>query len=137
MNTIIRNVLAVIAGIILGGLVNFGLIIIGGVIIPPPAGVDMMTPEGLAAGMSLLQPKHFLMPFLAHASGTFVSALVAALIAVNHKMKFAIGLGIFTLLGGIYAATIIPAPTWFIALDLVAAYIPMSYLGGKLAGNKQ
>jgi hypothetical protein len=26
----------------------------------------------------------------------------------------------------------IPAPAWFIALDLIAAYLPMAWLGAKL-----
>lgn len=29
----------------------------------------------------------------------------------------------------------IPAPTWFIALDLVVAYIPMAWLGLTLANR--
>jgi|TARA_B110000263_G_scaffold247202_1_gene259625 hypothetical protein len=28
---------------------------------------------------------------------------------------------------------ILPAPFWFISLDLIVAYIPMGYLGWKLA----
>jgi hypothetical protein len=133
MNPIVRNILAVIAGVIAGGIVNMGIIMASGAIIPPPAGADMTTAEGIKAAMPLLEAKHFLMPFLAHALGSFVGALVAALLATSHKMKFAIGIGAFTMLGGIAAATMIPAPTWFIVLDLVVAYIPMGYLGGLIA----
>lgn len=136
MNPILRNVLAVLAGVIVGVTVNMAIIIFSGKIIPPPAGADMMTPEGIKAALPLLEPKHFLMPFLAHALGTFVSGLVAALIAASHKVAIAFGLGVLTLLGGIYAATIIPAPTWFVALDLIVAYLPMAYLGGKLAARE-
>ena len=46
------------------------------------------------------------------------------------------GLGIFHLLGGIAAAVMIPAPLWFIVVDLVLAYIPMAWLGAKLTGAK-
>lgn len=90
MNPIVRNILAVVAGLILGGIVNMGIITISGSIIPPPEGADVTTPEGLKASIHLFEPKHFLMPFLAHAMGTFVGALVAALIAANRKMLFAI-----------------------------------------------
>ncbi len=137
MNNTVRNILAVIAGLVLGGIVNMTIITISGSIIPPPAGADLTTVEGLKAAMPLLEAKHFLMPFLAHALGTFVAALVAVLIAASHKMKLVIGLGVFNLLGGIAAVMMIPAPTWFSVLDLVAAYIPMAYLGGKLAAKKQ
>ena len=133
MNPIIKNILAVIAGIIIGGIVNMGIITISGSIIPPPDGADLTTTEGLKASMHLLEPKHFLMPFVAHALGIFVSALVAALIVATHKMKFALGLGAFSLLGGITAVLMIPAPMWFNVLDLTGAYIPMGYLAGTLA----
>ncbi len=86
--------------------------------------------------MPLLEPKHFLFPFLAHALGTLVSALVAALIAANHQMKITIGIGIFSLLGGIAAVYMIPAPTWFVVLDLVGAYLPFAYVGGKLVAKR-
>ncbi len=129
--------MAVIAGILIGFVINMGIILIGGSIIPPPEGADMTTIEGMKAAMPLLTAKHFISPFLAHAFGSFVGALVAALIAASHKMWFALGIGAFTLLGGIAAASMIPAPTWFIVLDLVAAYIPTAFIAGKLASGKR
>ncbi len=131
MNTTVRLILAVIAGIIVGGVVNMGIVMVGPALIPPPEGADMTTVEGLNAAMNLLEPKHFVPPFLAHALGTLVAALVAALIAGRHQMKIGLGIGAFFLIGGITASMMIPAPTWFIVLDLVAAYIPMGWLGGK------
>ena len=94
MNPILRNILAVIAGIIVGGLVNMGIITISGSIIPPPEGADMTTTEGLKAAMHLMQPKHFIMPFLAHALGTFAGAFLAGILAANRKMLFSIVIGI-------------------------------------------
>ena len=76
------------------------------------------------------------MPFLAHALGTLVGAFIAAKIAVSHKMRFALGLGVFFLLGGIAAVFMLPAPMWYNVTDLVLAYIPMAYLGGKMAVKK-
>lgn len=134
MNPILRNILAVVAGVLLGMVVNMGLITISSSVIPPPEGVDVTNMESLKANMHLLGPKHFIFPFLAHALGTLAGAFVAALIAATHKMKFALGIAAFSLLGGISAAFMIPAPTWFIVLDLVGAYLPMGWLGGKLAG---
>ncbi len=137
MNPIVRNIIAVVAGLILGGVVNMGIITISGSIIPPPEGADVTTPEGLKDSIHLFEPKHFLMPFLAHALGTFVGALVAALIAANRKMLFAIVIGLFNLTGGIVAVTMIPAPMWFNITDLVLAYIPMAVAGGKLGSRNK
>lgn len=133
MNTILRNIIAVVAGFLAGGLVNFGLISISGSVVPPPPGADLKTAEGLRAAMPLLGPQHFLMPFLAHALGTFVGSAVAASIAASRKLLCAMIIGVLTLAGGIAAAFMIPAPVWFIAVDLIAAYIPMSWLGWKIA----
>ena len=135
MNPIIKNILAVLTGIGVGSAVNMGIITISGSVIPPPDGVDNTTLEGLKAAMHLFEPKHFLMPFLAHALGTLAGAFLAALIAANHNMKFALGIGIFFMLGGIANVLMLPSPLWFTVLDLGAAYIPMGYVAGKLANR--
>ena len=137
MNPIIKNILAVVAGGISGSVVNMGIIMISGSIIPPPDGADVTTMEGLKASMHLFEPKHFLLPFLAHALGTLAGAFTAALIAATHKMKFALAIGVFFLAGGIANTFMLPSPAWFTVLDLAGAYIPMGYFGGKLAGKKQ
>ncbi|MEZ4779642.1 MAG: hypothetical protein R2786_09705 [Flavobacteriaceae bacterium] len=134
MNPTLQNILGVIAGILVGGIVNMAIVSFGPSIIPPPEGVDTTTMEGLQAGIHLFEPKHFITPFLAHALGALVGAFTAAKIAVSRKMRFALILGVFFLLGGIMAVYMLPeAPIWFSVLDLVLAYIPMGYLGGKLA----
>jgi len=133
MNPIVKNILAVLAGLIIGSIVNMGIIILSGSIIPPPEGVDTSDMESLKASMHLYQPKDFIFPFLAHAIGTLVGAIVAALIAASHKMKFALAIGFFFLLGGTMMVFQLPSPVWFNVLDIAGAYIPMAWLGFKLA----
>ncbi len=133
MNPIIKNILAVIAGFVVGSVVNMALLKINGTLIPLPEGADVSSMEGLKASMHLFEPIHFVAPFLAHALGTFVGAYLAAFIAASHKMKFAYVIGILFLLGGIANVFMLPSPLWFSVLDIVAAYIPMAYFGGKLA----
>jgi len=132
MNPILRNILAVIAGVFIGGALNYGIIMISGKIIPPPEGADLTTMETLKASMHLMQPKHFIMPFLAHALGTMLGAVVVTAIATKHKMRFAMGIGIWFLLGGTINVFMLPSPTWFTVADLVGAYIPMAYMGGRM-----
>lgn len=136
MNPILKNIIAVIAGFLIGSLVNGGIIMISASVIPPPDGADVTTMEGLKASMHLFQPKHFLMPFLAHALGTFSGAFLAAKIAASHQLKFALGIGILFLAAGITNVVLLPSPLWFSVLDLVLAYIPMAFLAGKLASGK-
>ena len=136
MNAILRNILAVITGIIIGSIVNMGIINISGTIIPPPEGADITTMEGLKATMHLFKPIHFLFPFLAHALGTLVGAILAAMIAANHKMKFALVIGLFFLIGGITNILLLPSPTWFAMVDIGGAYIPVAWMGATLVNRK-
>jgi len=136
MNPIIRNILAVVIGLIVGSAVNMGIILISGSIIPPPDGADVTTTEGLKEAMHLFEPKHFVFPFLAHALGTFFGAITAALVAANHNMKFAIGIGVFFLLGGIASVFMLPSPLWYTVLDLIGAYIPVAYVAGKIVERR-
>jgi hypothetical protein len=138
MNTTVKNILAVLLGLVLGSAVNMGIIMISGSIIPPPEGADTTTMEGLKAAMHLFQPKHFILPFLAHALGTLAGAFLTALIAANHKMKFALSIGGLFLIGGIINTVSLPSPAWFTVLDLVGAYIPMAWIGYKISeGTKK
>ncbi len=136
MNTILRNILAVVTGIVIGSIINMGIITISGSIIPPPEGADITTMEGLKASMHLFKPINFLFPFLAHALGTLGGALLAAWIATTHKMKFALLIGLFFLIGGITNILLLPSPTWFAVLDIGGAYIPMAWLGATLLNRK-
>jgi len=114
---------------------EYGLIILGGKTIPPPAGVNVADPESLKASMHLFHPIHFLFPFLAHAVGTVVGAVTAGLIYPRRQLTVGITVGAFFLLGGITNVLMLPGPFWFEAADLLLAYIPMGWLGAMLAGR--
>lgn len=133
MNPILRNVLAVIAGLVAGNVVNMGLIMISGNIIPPPEGVNPESMESLKESMHLFQAKHFIMPFLAHAFGSLIGGFVAVLLANSFKLQLALFIGFLFMIGGVYMVFVLPSPAWFTALDLGVAYIPMAWLGYKMA----
>src|SRR5262245_23878367 len=128
MKIILRNTLAVTIGLVVGGAVNMALIVASPHVIAPPAGADVTDSQSLSKSMHLFEPKHFVFPFLAHALGTWTGALLAFLIAASYRSVFAYAIGVAFLAGGIAAAFMIPAPVWFIILDLAAAYLPMAWL---------
>ena len=134
---LLRNILAVLAGLVLGSVVNMAIVMAGPSLIPPPAGVDVTNPETLAQSMHLFEARHFVTPFLAHALGTLVGAFVAFKVAASHKAAFAWTIGALFLCGGIAASFMIPAPAWFMALDIVVAYLPMAWLAIRLARGGQ
>jgi hypothetical protein len=131
MSPTVRNVFAVLAGVIVGVLVNATFVATCSRLIPPPAGVDMNDAESVASSIHLFEPKHFVLPFVAH--GTLIGALAAYLIAAKNKSRIAHIVGAVFLCGGIAACFIVPAPAWFIALDLCVAYVPMAWLATRLA----
>ncbi len=133
MNPVVKNILAVVAGIVVGSIVNMGIIMISGSIIPPPEGADITTMEGLKASIHFFEPKHFIFPFLAHALGTLVGAVIATKIAATRKLLMALLVGLFFLIGGTVNIAMLGGPMWFTALDIIVAYMPMGYLGYKLA----
>jgi hypothetical protein len=132
MKTFLRCVVALVLGPVVGGSVNMGIIVASPHVIPPPAGVDVNDAKSIGASIHLFEPKHFLFPFLAHALGTLCGAVVGFLVAARFQSTIAYLIGALFLAGGIAAASMIPAPTWFIALDLLVAYLPMAWLGAVI-----
>lgn len=135
-NPLLRNILAVVIGLIIGSLVNMGIVMLGPHVIPYPEGYDGTTVDNMKEGFHLLSSKDFIMPWLAHALGTLSGAVVATKIALTRHLTMALIIGCFFLLGGISVISMIPSPTWFTIMDLVGAYIPMAYLG-YIIGKKQ
>lgn len=132
MNPLVKNILAVIVGWIVGSILNMLLVQAGHAMFPIPD----VNPENLielAIAMPTLAPKYFVFPFLSHALGTLLGAIVTSLMAAKHHMKLSITIGILFLIGGILINYILTGPIWFVALDLIVAYIPMAWLGGILA----
>ncbi|MDX2110308.1 MAG: hypothetical protein SFY80_08725 [Verrucomicrobiota bacterium] len=135
MKTILRGILAVVVGFIVGSCVNMSLVLLGPHVIPPPHGVNVGDMESVRAAIHLFEAKHFVFPFIAHALGTFAGSVVAFLLAASSRPAFAVVIGVLNLAGGIAAAFMIPAPMWFLVLDLLVAYLPMAWLG-ILVGKK-
>ena len=136
MNSTLKNSLAIIAGLTIGGSINMMIIMISGSIIPPPNGIDVTTMEGLKEAMHLFEPKHFLLPFLAHALGTLSGAIIASKFAATKQKKMALLIGFLFFIAGAINVFMLPSPMWFNAIDLIGAYIPMAIIGWRLTGSK-
>ena len=124
---IIKNILSVIFGLIIGGIINMNILDFMMKIIPPPSGLDLNSTEGLKKAMPFFEPIHFLAPFLAHAIGTLIGALIVGFL--TKKLRLSLTVGVVFLIGGISMVFSVPSPLWFNILDLFLAYIPMAYLG--------
>lgn len=129
MSPLLRNILAVLIGFAACMMLNGFLLGAMMQLIAPPEGFDAND----LSTYELLRTKHLLSPFIAHALPSFIGGMLAARIAATFKMTFALVVGGLHMLGGIAAAYMIPAPGWFVVMDLTLAYIPMAWLGGKTA----
>tara|TARA_Y100000588_G_scaffold198419_1_gene212222 strand:+ start:2507 stop:2896 length:390 start_codon:yes stop_codon:yes gene_type:complete len=124
----LKNIAGVILGVVCGMIVNMSLIIGGHYMFPLPEYLDPMN----AINWALI---YFLFPLLAHAIGTFSGAFISS--KVWNNIAAALIVGIYFLLGGIYMVVILPAPLWFICLDLTICYIPMALLAWCLNKKEQ
>jgi hypothetical protein len=129
MKKIFLSILAVLVGLFAGAFINGGIINISGDIIPPPTGANLKTMKGLIDAMKIMEPKHFIMPFLAHALGTFIGAMLCSLVARSQKLILALSIGLTFFIGGFMMVLQLPAPLWFDLVDLIFAYFPMAWLG--------
>ena len=136
MVSLLRILLGTVVGVVIGGAVNLGIILAGSRLVPPPSGVDVNDPASINAHLGEYPPIQFAVPFLAHALGTLVGALVATLVAGRGRRVPAFIVGAMFLLGGIAMVRMLPnTPTWFIALDLGVAYLPMAWLGHRIVAR--
>jgi uncharacterized membrane protein len=111
------NLSRVIAALFAGSIINMCIVWLGQQWFPAPADFKNAL------------PLHFLFPFLAHAFGTLSGAMLMCWLKPKETRRYALIVGIIFLIGGISACFMIPAPWWFIAADLLLAYIPMALIG--------
>ena len=133
MNPILRNILALVAGFITANIVNIGIIQLGMNIVPLPEGMIPGDMDSLKEHIDVFEFKHYIFPFLAHAIGTLAGAFLTAKLAATHKLKLALAIGAIFLFFGIMMVVKIGGSMLFQACDILLAYIPMAWLGAKLA----
>ena len=122
----IRDVAAVVVGLIVGMAVNIALVNLNLVLFPMPEGVTFEDAEGLATYMTTLPLQAFLLIIVAHLGQAFVGGWVAARISTDRPMAVALIVGGLSLAGGVANMMMMPLPWWMwmeIPLYLVVAWI--------------
>jgi hypothetical protein len=136
--SIFKRTILIFLSIFIGAQLNGALLNLGSNLIPPPEGFNLNSVEGLKAAAPFLEAKHYLFPFLAHALGTLISALLITRFLKTQQLFYSLAAGILFLMGGVAMVVMLPGtPLWFILLDLIGAYIPMAYLGYNIAAPKK
>lgn len=132
----LRNVLAVIGGFLVGSALNMGLIQLNmHVLFPMPAGMDMNDPEQFNAFIVTLPTAAFFVVILAHLGQSFVGGWVAARLGASHPMVLALIIGVLSLVGGILAMTMIQGPDWMIVE--LPLYLFVAWLAGRMEQRRR
>jgi hypothetical protein len=74
MQSLIKNILAVVLAILAAGIISYCIIVIGHLIVPPPEIMDTNDFDSIKRNFHLFQTKHFLFPLFAHMISTFVAS---------------------------------------------------------------
>jgi hypothetical protein len=137
LRTVVLDLGVFVGAVLVGAAVNGAIVSLGAGLVPLPEGLppeaNMNTPEGIRAAVPHLAPQHFLFPWLAHAVGTLAGAIIAARwTSLRMRTLAAYAVGLLFLSGGLWMATQIPDPLYFVVLDLSLAYLPMAWLALRL-----
>lgn len=123
----IRSIIAILVGLVVGGLLVFGVESIGQLIYPLPEGIDLTDPEAMKTFAENAPVSAKLIVLLAWFVGPLGGGWLAAWIAQRSPLTHALIIGVFFLLADIFNMISIPSPIWFwvggIVLPLLAAYV--------------
>lgn len=121
----IRNICAVVVGLIAGMALNMAILLLSVLLYPLPEGVSFGDTEAMAAHMKTLPVIALLIVMLAHLGQAFVGGLIAAIIGKNSSMLVAMIVGVLSLMAGLFNMESMSPPTWMwieLPLYLVAAW---------------
>ncbi len=129
----LRTVLAVPAGLIVGGIVITIVQIVAMNLLPPLEGVptdrELIRPGDIpAVNMASV--------LVAWAAGAFLGGGTAARISRHAKRRLALIVGAFFLIAGIYNMATIPSPLWFHVAG-VLLFLPSAHLGAHMLGGSE
>lgn len=134
MKTTLRNILGVVAGVLVGAVVIFAVQFAGHQIYPVAGSLDMNDKEAMAAFMASLPVGALLIVIAAYAAGSFVGGGLAALICRGARIRHALVVGVVLLLSGVMNLVAIPHPVWFSILT-VLVFLPAAWLGGRMVAR--
>ena len=127
----LRNIAAVLFGIVVGSTVNMALIMLNAhVFFPMPPDLDMAVPEQMNAYIATLPTVAFFVVLVAHLGQSFVGGWVAARLGKSRPVVLAMIVGVVSLLGGIMNMMTIKGPAWMV-IEL-PLYLVVAWMAGGM-----
>jgi MFS family permease len=132
----LRNVLAVLGGLLVGGALNMALVQLNmRVLFPMPQGMDTNDPAQFNAYVAALPTAAFFVVMLAHLGQSFVGGWLAARLGASRPMLLAMIVGVLSLAGGVTAMMTIDGPDWMVVE--LPLYLVVAWLAGRLEQKRR
>lgn len=133
-NAVVRNVVAVIGGILVATLVVFVVEGAGHAVFPPPEGLDLSNPADQARLMELVRIEAKIAVVVAWFLGSLAGACTA--IAISRRVLMAWIVGLVIALLSVWTTQMFPHPDWMLAagavLPLVAVLVAKRLMAGRI-----
>ncbi|MBT8140935.1 MAG: hypothetical protein HKN88_06755 [Gammaproteobacteria bacterium] len=126
----LRKILAVITGVVIGVLGISLVQAISGQMYPWPEGLDYNDKEAFVAFVKTLPTGAFLMVILSYIVGSFFGGMAATAVA-KEKYVPALIVGFALTIAGVMNAIAVPQPLW-VSIISVLVFFPFVYLGAKV-----
>jgi hypothetical protein len=127
----LRNVLAVVLGVVVAVIVIMLIQTIGHAVYPPPPVLDIADREAMAQYIDTLPVGALLFVLVAWLAGTLVGGLLACFIADDRPGVYSAIVGGMVLFATVFTLLQIPHPLWF-SLASVIAIVCTSILAGMI-----
>jgi hypothetical protein len=134
MSPLVRNSLAVVAGAIIGLAVIMIAQFINATLFPPPADVDLSTPDGMARAVGVMPTGAFVGLVVGYLLGTTTGAWVGARLAASRHLLVACLVAAVFVAGGVANFMMIPHPTW-VPVAAMLAFLVAPIIALRLAGK--
>ena len=127
-----RTVLGVVAGLATMFVVIMLVELLGAQLFPPPEGIDMRDPEGLASAMAQMPLGALALVVVAWVLGAFARGWVAPKVSAAHPRAAAVTVALAVVAGVVMMVLSFPHPLWMTVLGL-ALPVPVALAGARLA----
>jgi hypothetical protein len=134
MSPLVRNTIAVVAGAVVGLAMMMVAQLVNASLFPPPTGVDVSTPAGMAQAVSRMPTGAFIGLVAGYMVATTAGAYVGARLAASRHLLVACLVAALFVAGGVANFMMIPHPTW-VPIVAMLAFLLAPIIALRLAGK--
>ncbi len=135
MSSLVRNLLALLAGTLVAITCIFFIQAIAHTIYPPPPDLDYKDPEARKTFMMTAPTGALVLVLLSYVVGTLAGAWLAARLSADAPVRQGYMIGGMMLISGFMNLTAIPHPPWFWVAS-VAGFFVAAFYGAKLGAKR-